>query len=156
MKIIITKTRKLATKEDIEALEAELANIQESTDPENEPNPLETECLVYRYCDDVKVGYDKILIKAEGAEEFTFAANRREIAGMAIDGEPVVLRGNDFHRIGCITTQEDLTEKVDSIMQKVNAKKADLDADAQRKIAVLNAEYADYQTRHPAVVEDAE
>lgn len=152
MKIIITKTRELTTKEDIEALEAELAAIQENTNPEAEPNPLETECLVCRYCDDVKVGYNKILIKAEGADEYTFIANRRDVAGMAIDDEPVILRGDDFHRIGCITTQEELTEKVDCIMQEINAKKADLDADAQRKIAVLNAEYADYQTRHPAVV----
>ena len=127
----------------------------------------------------IKVGYEFILTKNSADADYTVVERRRNIEGLAINHSAVVIKGDNFKRIGCIQTQEELdgqikqTEMIRDIDKKTAADnyqkaldkaKADydrtiarLDADAQAKIDRFNAEFTAYQNNDVNyIIEDTE
>lgn len=144
MKIIITKTRELKTVDDVNATVAEFEAAVKGEITDDAVEAIQNDTVFFEGgCADVKVGYNKILVKRFDEDDFSEVADRHNVAGMAIDGVPVILKGPDFHRIGCVRTEDEAAELIDEITRREN-----LQADAQRKIDALKAEYADYQSRN--------
>lgn len=144
MKIIITKTRELKTVDDVNAAVAEFEAAVKGEITDDAAEAIQNDTVFFEGgCADVKVGYNKILVKRFDEDNFSEVTDRHNVAGMAIDGKPVILKGLDFHRIGCVRTDDEAAELIDEITRREN-----LQADAQRKINALKAEYADYQSRN--------
>ena len=117
--------------------------------------------------DAIKVGYEFILVKETADSDYYVINRRKNIEGLAIDERPVIIRGSEFKRIGCIESQEELdrqikqAEMIRDIDKKTAAEDyqkaleraktdyertvARLDADAQAKIDRFNTEFAAYQ-----------
>lgn len=63
-----------------------------------------------------KVGYDNIVLLDTGGYIIAKEA-RRNYKGLAIDGEPIVINGPDFERIGCDTPDDD-RERLDEVLAR--------------------------------------
>ena len=103
----------------------------------------------------LKVGYNLILIKDTEDSDYHAIAYRRDIEGMAVNDRPIVIRGNEFKRIGCVQTQDELDEQTKTINDDLADRIEQLKADAQAKIDKLNAEYAAYQNNEYPYIEES-
>lgn len=87
MKIIISASVEFNTPEDV--LDYEALDISEI--PEDDVPPI-LNAVNY------KVGYKHIVIEV-GTGNVVFL--RKDAKGMAVDGQPIILRGDGFRRINC-------------------------------------------------------
>ena len=135
MKIVINEFKAFENAEDVQAFEAELAEVG------SDALPLSRVIEAEKF----KVGFKAVCIKANGEWE---QIPRCVIEGMAVDGEPIVLHGENFVRINCIRNEEQLQKQLDIEEEHYQKALQEVNEAHQKRVERYQAELEAYLAKN--------
>lgn len=134
MKIAINEFKAFENAEEVQTFEEELAE-----------NGSENELNKVFEAEKFKVGFKSICFKVNGEWE---QIPRCAIEGMAVDGEPIALHGENFVRINCIRNEEQLQKQLDAEEEHYQKALQNLNEEHQKRIERYQAELDAYLAKN--------